>query len=292
MPRRPLRFGVSINAFAGPGVDPAAEARHAEDLGFDLVTLTDHLPGTRPTHETWTLLTWLAAATTRIEVGTNVLGLPYRSPAVTAKMAATLDRLSGGRLVLGLGAGGSNAEFAAFGLPVRERGEKIDALEEAIGIMNGLWTEDGFSYTGKHYSVHDATIEPKPDREIPLWLGTYGPRALELTGRLAEGWIPSMRFAPPERWARLRDRVRRAAEDADRDPDDLEYAYNVAVRVDPHAEPREHVIAGPTDEVAKELSVLAHAGITFINLWPAGDAFEQREAFAQQVVPAVRDLTA
>lgn len=283
-----LGFGVSINASAAGGADPAAEARHAEALGFDLVTLTDHLPGTRPTHETWTLLTWLAAATERIQVGTNVLGLPYRHPAVTAKMAASLDRLSGNRLMLGLGAGGSNAEFAAFGVPVRQPKEKVDAFEEALGIMHGLWTEDDFNYEGKHYRVRDATIEPKPDREIPVWLGVYGRRALGIAGRLAQGWIPSMRFAPPERWKKLRDVVRRAAEDANRDPDDITYAYNVAVRVDPESQPREHVVAGPADKVADELAALAAMGVTFINLWPAGDAFEQRERLATEVIPALR----
>lgn len=283
-----VRFGVSINASAEAGADPAAEARHAEELGFDLVTVTDHLPGTRSTHETWTLLTWMAGATERIAVGTNVLGLPYRHPAVTAKMAVSLDRLSGGRLILGLGAGGSNSEFEAFGLAVREAGEKIDALEEALGIIQGLWTEDSFTYRGRHYSVREATIEPKPDREIPIWLGTYGRRSVALTGRMAQGWIPSMRFLPPERWARVRDRLRLAAQQAGRDPDHIECAYNVAVRVDEHAEPRQHVVAGSAEKVATELAALAMAGVTFINVWPAGDAAEQRERIAKEVIPAVR----
>jgi probable F420-dependent oxidoreductase len=283
-----VRFGVSINASAEPGADPVAEARHAEELGFDLVTVTDHLPGPRPTYETWTLLAWLAAATDRIGVGTNVLGLPYRSPAVTAKMAASLDRLSGGRLVLGLGAGGSNREFEAFGLPVRDPGDKIDALEEGLGIIQGLWTEDSFTYRGRHYSVREATIEPKPDREIPVWLGTYGRRAVALTGRAAQGWIPSMRFLPPDRWPAVAARVRAAAEAADRDPGAIEFAYNVAVRIDPRADPREHVIAGEPGAVAERLAGLAEMGVTFFNLWPVGEPAEQRERFAGEVIPAVR----
>ncbi|MGH2651238.1 MAG: LLM class flavin-dependent oxidoreductase, partial [Actinomycetota bacterium] len=112
-----LRFGVTVIPSASDRSDPVGEARHAEELGFDLVTLWDHLYGTRPSYETWTLLTWMAASTSRISVGTNVLGLPYRNPVVIAKMAETLDRLSGGRLILGLGAGGNDAEFEAFGLP-------------------------------------------------------------------------------------------------------------------------------------------------------------------------------
>ena len=283
-----IRFGVSINASAEPGADPVAEARHAEALGFDLVTVTDHLPGTRSTHETWTLLTWLAAATERIAVGTNVLGLPYRHPAVTAKMAASLDRLSGGRLVLGLGGGGSNREFETFGLPVREPREKIDALEEALGIIEGLWTEDGFTYRGRHYTVRDATIEPKPDREIPIWLGVYGKRSVALAGRVAQGWIPSMRFLPPDRWPKVAARLRAAAQEAGRDPDALDYAYNVAARVDPSAQPREHVVAGSAEQVAERLADLAGMGVTVINLWPVGEAAEQRERLAAEVIPAVR----
>src|ERR671919_1377641 len=110
----PVGFGTNINQSAAEGAAPGGDARHAEELGFDTVMLSDHLVGRRPTHETWTLLTWLAAGTSRIRLGTNVLGLPYRAPAVTAKMAETLHRLSGGRLILGLGAGGNNTEFRSW----------------------------------------------------------------------------------------------------------------------------------------------------------------------------------
>jgi alkanesulfonate monooxygenase SsuD/methylene tetrahydromethanopterin reductase-like flavin-dependent oxidoreductase (luciferase family) len=108
-----------------------AEAREAESLGFDLFCAADHLHGAHPTPEPWTALSWIAAVTERIAVMPNVLGLPYRAPAVTAKMAETLDRLSGGRLVLGLGTGGYDAEFAAFGLAQRTPGRKVAALGEA-----------------------------------------------------------------------------------------------------------------------------------------------------------------
>ena len=116
-------MGLNLSTSAAEGADPVADAVRAEELGFDFVSVSDHLHGTHPTFETWTLLTWIAAATTRIGVVSNVLGLPYRSPAVLAKMAETLDRMSGGRFVLGLGAGGMDAEFAGFGLPVRTPGE-------------------------------------------------------------------------------------------------------------------------------------------------------------------------
>ena len=279
-----LRFGVSLR----PDADPAAEARHAESVGFDLVTLMDHLPGSRPSHETWTALVWAAAATERIRVGTNVLGLPYRHPAVTAKMAETLHRLSGGRLVLGLGAGGSNAEFAAFGLPVRGARAKIDAFEEGLEIIRRLWTGEPVTFRGDHYSVQDAVISPTPEPPIPIWLGSYGPRSLALTGRVADGWIPSYRYAPPDRWPAMRDRVRKAAEEAGRDPDSLDYAYNLGVRVDERAEARPGMIAGSPDHVVDELVPLIRMGVTFPIIWTAGEGTEQRERLAAEVLPAAR----
>ena len=283
-----LRIGTSINQSAAEGADPVADARHAESLGFDLVTVTDHLSGTRPTYETWTLLTAIAAATERVLVAPNVLGLHYRHPAVTAKMAESLHRLSGGRFILGFGGGASNEEAHVFGLPVRKPKEKIDALEEALGIIVGLWTEDGFTYEGRHYSVHEATIEPKPEEKIPIWLGVYGRRALGLAGRLADGWIPSYPFAPPERRKEMQERVRLAATQADRDPDDIAYAYNVGVRVDEAAEARPKMIAGSPDEVTERLIELVEDGVTVLNIWPAGPGEEQRERLAAEVVPHLR----
>jgi probable F420-dependent oxidoreductase len=278
-----MKFGLSLRTFGDSDIGP--DAREAERLGFELVTAMDHLPGSHPSLETWTALTWAAAATERIRVTPNVLGLPYRNPGVTAKMAATLQQLSGGRLILGLGAGGSNAEFEAFGLPVRSPKEKIDAFEEGITVIRGLWTGKPQTFEGKHYRLEEAQISPPPDPPIPLWLGTYGPRALAITGRLADGWLPSYRYAMPDVYRGMRDRVRGAAESAGRDPDAIEYAYNVGVRVDEKAEAREGMIAGPPDKVVEELTALGEMGVTFLILWAAGDQAEQRERLAAEVIP-------
>jgi alkanesulfonate monooxygenase SsuD/methylene tetrahydromethanopterin reductase-like flavin-dependent oxidoreductase (luciferase family) len=282
-----MKFGLSLRTSAD--ADVAADAREAERLGFQLVTAMDHLHGSHPSLETWTALTWAAAATERIRISPNVLGLPYRHPAVTGKMAATLQQLSGGRLILGLGAGGSNREFEAFGLPVRSPKEKIDAFEEAITIIRGLWTGEPQTLEGAHYAVKEAQITPPPDPPIPLWLGTYGPRSLAITGRLADGWLPSYRYAMPDVYPAMRDRVSRAAESAGRDPDALEYAYNVGVRVDEKAEAREGMIAGPPEKVTTELAELAEMGVTFLVIWAAGDQAEQRERLAAEVIPALSD---
>ena len=113
-----LLFGVNVSTSADAGADPVSQARAAEDLGFDFVSASDHPSGSHPTYETWTMLTWIAASTSRISVASRVLSLPFRSPALVAKMAESLDRLSGGRLILGLGAGAADPELHAFGLPV------------------------------------------------------------------------------------------------------------------------------------------------------------------------------
>jgi alkanesulfonate monooxygenase SsuD/methylene tetrahydromethanopterin reductase-like flavin-dependent oxidoreductase (luciferase family) len=282
-----LRVGVSIRPTADPEADPAAEARHAESLGFDLVTLMDHLPGSRPTFETWTELSWMAAATERIQVGTNVLGMPYRHPAVTAKMAETLHRLSGGRLVLGIGGGGSNEEFQAFGLPVRKPKEKVDAFEEGVEIIRRLWAGDVVTFHGEHYRPEGAQIAPPPDTPIPLWFGSYGRRSLEMAGRLADGWIPSFRFAPPDRWKEMRDHVRRGADAAGRDLQNFDFAYNVGVRVDERGTARPGVVTGPPEKVVEELGAILDLGITFPVLWTAGQGFEQRDRLAREVLPHV-----
>jgi probable F420-dependent oxidoreductase len=287
-----VRFGVSVIPSASGRSDPVDEARHAEQVGFDLVTVWDHLHGEHPSYETWTLLTWIAASTSRIRVGTNVLGLPYRNPVVTAKMAESLDRLSGGRLVLGLGAGGSDREFEAFGLPVRSPREKVEALEEAIGIIRGVWFAPAFTFQGRHYRAVAAEVEPKPTYPIPIWLGAYGPKGLELTGRMADGWIPSMSYAPPSVAREKIKDVREAAERAGRDPDAVTCAYNVSVRVggDPAPDP-DRLVAGEAGAVAERLAGLVADGFTFLNLWLSGDRAEQRERLAREVLPAVRELS-
>lgn len=282
-------IGLGISTAATPGADPVATATRAEELGFDLVSASDHLHGRQPTFEPWTMLSWIAAATSRIRVATRVLAVPYRHPAVLAKMAASFDRLSGGRLILGLGGGAVDDEFRAFGLDVRSPRDKVDGLEEAIRIARGVWSQPRFTFGGRLYRTDGAELEPKPDRRIPIWLGTYGNRALTLTGRLADGWIPSLAYAPPERAAALRRRVLAAAEAAGRDPAEVTCAYNVGVRVDERAGARPTVVAGPPEAVAERLLGFLELGFTALSLIPVGpDEQEQAERLAAEVVPALR----
>ena len=174
-------------------------------------------------------------------------------------------------------------------MAVRTPRKKVDSQAEALRVIRGLWEGEDVTFEGEHFSLLDAAISPRPDRRIPVWMGSYGNRSLALAGREADGWIPSFPYAPPERYVEMRDRVRRAAEEARRDPDELTYAYNVGVRVDERAEPSRHrVVAGPPDLVVETLGSFLEMGVTFLNFWAVGDAAEQRERLAEEIVPAVR----
>jgi alkanesulfonate monooxygenase SsuD/methylene tetrahydromethanopterin reductase-like flavin-dependent oxidoreductase (luciferase family) len=270
-----------------------AEARDAESLGFDLFCVADHLHGAHPTPEPWTALSWIAAVTERIAVMPDVLGLPYRAPAVTAKMAETLDRLSGGRLVLGLGTGGYDGEFAAFGLAKRTPGQKVAALGEAVQIIRGLWREPDFSFSGEHFATTGARIEPRPAHPIPLWLGTYGPRALAMTGALADGWVPSLGRLDLDQAVAMRAAVRASAEAAGRDPDQITCAANLIVAFTPDrpaasqdGQLRDGQLRGDGKTIAERLIGIGRAGFTFFNVALA-DA-DARRRFAAEVIPLVR----
>jgi alkanesulfonate monooxygenase SsuD/methylene tetrahydromethanopterin reductase-like flavin-dependent oxidoreductase (luciferase family) len=287
------KFGVNIHTGIQPDVDPVKEALHAEQLGFDVVTLHgDALHGSDPSFELWTLLTWVAAHTTSIRVAPVVLALPHRHPAVLAKMAETLNRLSGGRLILVLGGGGpiNQPAYRAFGLAQRSPREKVEALEEAIDILRGLWSTTGFSYSGQHFRTDGATIEPKPSHPIPLWLGVFGDRMLDLVGRKADGWFPTYQFLEPEQAYQKVERIRAVAEHTGRNPDEITYAYNVPIHVEEGAVTNRWRIAGNAKKVAKQLAALASHGFTLLNVWPVGEAATQRERLARAVLPALRDL--
>jgi probable F420-dependent oxidoreductase len=282
-------FGVDVPTSAAADADPVAQAVAAETLGFDFVSASDHPCGSTPSYETWTMLTWLAARTSRVRIMTRVLGVPYRPPAMVAKMAETLHRLSGGRLILGLGGGASDDEFRAFGLRVPSPREKITGLEETIHIVRGLWSQPQFTYTGTLYHTDAADLEPKPERPIPIWLGTFGDRGLALTGRLADGWIPTLGFAPAERIPVMRDRVVAGARAAGRAPEAVTCALNLEARVDEQAKPDEGVIAGPPDAVAEQLAGYVRLGFTAVNFKLSGpDRDHQVERLAREVIPAVR----
>jgi alkanesulfonate monooxygenase SsuD/methylene tetrahydromethanopterin reductase-like flavin-dependent oxidoreductase (luciferase family) len=273
---------VGVDVTTSTSADPVGAALDAERLGFDFVSASDHPIGTTPSYETWTLLTWVAAATSRVAVMSRMLAVPLRNPALVAKMAESLDRLSGGRLVLGLGGGYADAEFRAIGLPVPTARQKVDGLEDAVRIARRLWTEQAVTYDGQVHHTDAATIEPKPGHHIPVWLGTFGPRALAVTGRVADGWMPSLGHVPDGTLPELRDRVLTAAAEAGRDPADLTCALNLTVRLGTGGAAD---VTGEPAAVVERLAGLRELGFNAFNLQAPR---EQWERLAAEVVATLR----
>ncbi len=284
---RTLSFGVNVST--STDADPVSQARAAEDLGFDFVSASDHPSGSHPTYETWTMLTWIAASTSRISIASRVLSLPFRSPALVAKMAESLDRLSGGRLILGLGAGATDPELHAFGLPVPSIPAKMTGLTDALQVIRGLWAQPAFSYSGSVHHTNAAELEPKPGRAIPIWLGTFGDRALAITGRYADGWIPSLGYAPADQLAAMRGKVLAAAEAAGRGPDDITCGLNLQVRIDDSSDHDPDVLSGSVEQIAGRLREFAEIGFTAFNFMPDDrQSAEQVKRLAGEVLPSLR----
>jgi alkanesulfonate monooxygenase SsuD/methylene tetrahydromethanopterin reductase-like flavin-dependent oxidoreductase (luciferase family) len=280
-----LLIGTDISTAAGVGDDPIQAARDAERWGYDFVSASDHPTGNSPTYETMTMLTWIAASTSRISIATRVLGVPFRIPAMIAKTAESLQRLAGERVILGLGAGYSDAEISSLGLPVRSAREKIDGLADALVIIRRVWAEPIADHDGSVYSVSDLPVQPKPMRPIPIWLGTFGPRALALTGRFADGWIPSFGFLPPSQVPDALNRIRDAANAAGREPQAVRAVYNVPVRIGSAVDRRGTAVVGSVPAVVETFAGFAELGFTGFNLMPTP---EQAELVGEELLPELR----
>jgi alkanesulfonate monooxygenase SsuD/methylene tetrahydromethanopterin reductase-like flavin-dependent oxidoreductase (luciferase family) len=279
---RELTFGYFLIPNAA---DPLLDtAREIEARGLDWIGVQDH-PYQRRFVDTWTLLGAIAAATARVGFFPDVANLPLRPPAVMAKAAASLDVLSGGRFELALGAGSFWEAVVAYGGPRREPREALAALEEAIQVIRLMWSgERNLRFSGEHYRLAGAHSGPVPVHPIGIWLGVYGPRALRLAGRLADGWVPSLRgdlTLLSEGAARLDD----AAAAADRDPAEIRRVVNVNGQITDGA--RLGLLRGPVDQWVDELTDLAVGyGVDTFMFW--GDGEDQLPRFAEEVVPAVR----
>lgn len=199
-----------------------ANTLQAEAAGFDSIWLADHLlyrtPGepTRGIWESWTMLSALAEATERVEIGTLVLCNSFRNPAILAKMAATADEVSQGRLILGIGAGWNEPEYEAFGLPFDHR---VDRFEEALKVLKPLLREGHVDFEGTYYRARDCDIAPRGPRASgpPLLIGSEGPRMMELTARHADLWNIGY-MGLPETLAEPRAKFEEACRRAGRDP--------------------------------------------------------------------------
>jgi len=283
---RELGFGYFLVPNAG---DPLLDtAREVDRRGLDYVAVQDH-PYQRRYVDTWVLMSMILATTTRVRVFPDVANLPLRPPAVMAKAAASLDVLSGGRFDLGLGAGGFWDAIEAYGGPRRTPAEALAALGEAIAVTRAIWSgERNLRLEGEHYTLAGAISGPVPVHPIGIWLGVFGPRALRLTARKADGWIPSFRGDMGQivdMTARLDDE----AANAGRDPGEIRRILNIGGAITDGAS--DGSFRGPASQWVDEVTVLAvaHGFDTFI-LW--ADAPGQLARFAEEIVPAVRQRVA
>jgi alkanesulfonate monooxygenase SsuD/methylene tetrahydromethanopterin reductase-like flavin-dependent oxidoreductase (luciferase family) len=264
-----------------------AQVLAAERAGLDAIGIQDH-PYQRRFLDALALVGDLLARTQRLTIFTDVASLPLRPPATLAKTAASLDVMSGGRFELGLGAGAFWDAIEAMGGPRRTPGESVDALEEAIAIIRSAWREDAsVRFAGRHYTASGFRPGPRPAHDMGIWLGAYKPRMLALTGRLANGWVPSLAYTSPEELGAMRDRVDAAAEAADRDPRSIRRVLNIAGEITDGAVTE--LLHGPPEHWIETLRSLRDEldFDTFV-LAPQGDVMEQIERFAHEVAPEVR----
>jgi alkanesulfonate monooxygenase SsuD/methylene tetrahydromethanopterin reductase-like flavin-dependent oxidoreductase (luciferase family) len=288
---RPVQFGVFPSPDSGKMREALAIAEIADRGGLDLIGIQDH-PYQAAFLDTWALLGVVLARTERVRVFPDVASLPLRPPAVLAKTAASLDVLSGGRFELGLGAGGFWSAIAAMGGPSRTPGEAGGALAEAIDVIRLMWSaERSVRYAGKHYRLAGVHPGPRPAHDISIWLGVGGPKMLALTGRVADGWVPSNSYFPPDALPDMHARIDEAAAAAGRDPAAVQRIYNVFGTITDG--PSRGDFDGPVRQWIDTLVELTlDGGMDSFIFGPAGDDIAQVRTFIEEVVPPVRDTIA
>ncbi len=283
-PGRPLKVGVQLPEVERDVRWPeyVAMARRAEELGYDSLWYGDHLLYRRPGDaepvgpwECWSMLAALAAATSRVELGPLVASTSFHAPAMLAKKAATVDEISGGRLILGLGAGWNETEYRAFGFPFDHR---ISRFEEAFTIIRTLLREGAIDFEGKYYTVRDCELRPRSGRPggPPILLGSSGERMLAIAAPYMNSW--NSWFAEtgnrPEGVAPLRAKVDAAARAAGRDPAEIERTVAVQVRLTGgrgrmqggFAQVESPPLEGDAETLATALRAYVDAGIGHVQL--------------------------
>jgi probable F420-dependent oxidoreductase len=290
-----VKFGTVLPQFGPHAREPGvrerlgAIARAADRLGYDVVWTAEHLIFPReirteypyggkfpydvddPILDVATTLAWIAAQTTRVRLGSSVVVLPYHHPVALAKALATVDVLSGGRLLLGVASGWLREEFELLGVPFAERGARTD---EGIALLKHLWTAERIDFDGRFFSLRDAAQAPKPLQKPhpPIWIGGDGGAALRRVARLGDGWVAAPRSR--ERLAASIATIRREAERAGRDPASIGVASGGGVR--------------SLDELVDAIPDLERLGITLVNVpalyWARdhGEAIELLERFAER----------
>lgn len=300
-----MKFGASLS------LKPPAEqfdlVRRAEALGFDSVWTGDHVSFHGPIHESLTLLATYVPITSRLRLGTAVYLLALRSAAIAAKATATLDALSGGRLIFGVGVGGENPkEFELCGVPHRERGARVT---EGIDAVRTLWRDTPATFKGRFSSFEGVSIDPKPVQKPgpPIWIGGRSDAALARAGRQGDGWMSYVVQA--ERYAQSVDKIRAAAGAAGRSVAGFEFAHlafitvgrdwesakavwvaHLTKRYAQDFEPlaRKYGIIGTPEQCAEQLARFAASGCTYIVVNVIGEPRDERdqlERIAADILP-------
>jgi probable F420-dependent oxidoreductase len=274
-----LKIGVMLPLGAGDGPgggtptwnDVRAVAEAAEQGGLDSVWIADHFlyrDGEGQVfgmHDSWTLLSAVAAVTNRVELGNMVLCASFRDPGLTAKMAATLDEVSGGRLTLGVGAGWHDPEYEAFGLPTDHR---VGRFSEWLEIVARLIHGETVTYNGTYYKVHDANLAPTPPHRIPILVAGHRPRMMKLTAQWADAWNTAWYGAPSEK---VEDRLQTLAEAlqaANRPADTMTKTVGIIVRdpAQPSTDPSPNAI--PVAELPDAITAYEKLGVDHLIISP------------------------
>jgi probable F420-dependent oxidoreductase len=287
-------------------------AQQAESLGYDSVWSADRIiipweittpypyskaatfivPPDRPFFEPLTCLAFLAGCTDNIKLGMSVMVLPYRHPLYWAKIATTIDQLSTGRLIMGVGVGWMNEEFSALGAPFKARGAVSD---EQLQLLDKIWHEEHISFHGRYYNFDDIAFSPKPFQKsrIPIWVGGEGKLAQRRAGVYGDGWFPYFVRITPNELARRFENVRRCAREAGRDPDEMTFACCLPIELTSKEVQQEpDSLKGSIAQVIEALQRFRDIGVAHIGLqfmiphYP--ERQEQIERFAKEALPALR----
>ena len=305
---KPPSFGAFMSAH--PADEQFALARMVEARGFDSIWCGDHLSFNTPIYESITLLASYAGITRRIKLGTAVYLLALRSAAVAAKVTATLDALSNGRLIFGVGVGGENPkEFELAGVPHRERGARVT---EAIDVVRALWRDTPATFKGRFSSFEGVSIDPKPVQEPgpPIWLGGRSDAALARAGRQGDGWVSYVVTA--DRYAQSLEKIRAAAHAAGRTLDDFATAHLTFITVGADYEgakkawvdrlskryaqdfgplAQKYGVIGRPDDCVEQIERFRAAGCSYFLLnpiCPPEEEADQLEAIAADILPRFR----
>jgi len=274
-------------------IDILAMAQTAESIAFDGLWVSDHIGFGDPdgewrgAWELWTLLSALAASTSRVTLGPYVLAVPLRHPALLAKMAETLDEVSGGRAILGIGAGWNEPEFSSYGIPFDDRFRRF---EDALRIITDMLRTGRSTHDGRTVQTRSARIEPRGPRPggLPVMIGTTGPRMLRLTAELADHWNGGLRRV--DEVPALLQALEAACWDVGRDPATITKSIEVLVRLGPTrrgGRADERASRGDPESIASELTRFGDLGIDHLQVSLRPNSVDGVEAFAQ-VIEALR----